>query len=140
MLNNIQIHGRLTKDPEMRQTQSGVSVCNFTVAVDRNYTRQGEDRQTDFFDCVGWRGLADMICKYFNKGKEIVLSGEMQSRKWQDKDGNNRTSWEIQVGNVDFCGSKGNGNSEPAYSEPDFGPADNEEVPFGPADNEEVPF
>ena len=106
MLKHIAIHGRLTRDPEIRQTQSGVSVCNFTVAVDRSFTRQGEEKQTDYFDCVAWRGLADTISKYFTKGKEIVVLGEMQSRKWQDKDGNNRVSWEIMANSVDFCGSK----------------------------------
>lgn len=107
MLNHITIHGRLTQDVELKQTQSGVSVCNFTVAVDRSYLK-GEDKITDFFTVVCWRGLADMVSKYFGKGKEILVSGEMQSRKWQDNDGNNRISWEIQANTVDFCGSKGN--------------------------------
>lgn len=107
MLNLITIHGRLTQDVELKQTQSGVSVCNFTVAVDRSYSK-GEDKITDFFTVVCWRGLADMVAKYFGKGKEIIVSGEMQSRKWQDNDGNNRVSWEIQANTVDFCGSKGN--------------------------------
>lgn len=114
-MNFIAIHGRLTRDPEMRQTQSGVSVCNFTVAVDRSFARQGEDRQTDFFDVVAWRGLGEMVGKYFTRGKEIVVTGEMQSRKWQDKDGNNRVSWEIQAQSVDFCGSKGDSSSN-AYA------------------------
>ena len=109
MLNTIVIHGRLTQDVELKQTQSGVSVCNFTVAVDRSYSK-GEDKITDFFTVVCWRGLADMVSKYFGKGKEILISGEMQSRKWQDNDGNNRISWEIQANSVDFCGSKGNTN------------------------------
>lgn len=108
MLNHISIHGRLTRDPEIRQTQSGVSVCNFTVAVDRNFAKPGEDRVADFFDCVVWRGLADVVSKHFTKGKEIVLDGAMQSRKYIDKEGNNRTAWEIAVENIDFCGSKGN--------------------------------
>ena len=107
MLNHIIIHGRLTQDVELKQTQSGVSVCNFTVAVDRSYSK-GEDKITDFFTVVCWRGLADMVSKYFGKGKEIIVSGEMQSRKWQDNDGNNRVSWEIQADTVDFCGNKGN--------------------------------
>lgn len=107
MLNHIMIHGRLTQDVELKQTQSGVSVCNFTVAVDRSYSK-GEDKTTDFFSVVCWRGLADVVSKYFGKGKEILVSGEMQSRKWQDKDGNNRIAWEIQAHSVDFCGSKGN--------------------------------
>ena len=105
MLNQIILHGRLTADPELKQTQSGVSLCNFTVAVDRSY-KSGEDKITDFFNCTAWRGLGEMISKYFNKGKEIVIAGEMQSQKWQDNDGNNRTSWVVQVQNVDFCGSK----------------------------------
>ena len=109
MLNTITIHGRLTQDVELKQTQSGVSGCNFTVAVDRSYSK-GEDKITDFFTVVCWRGLADMVAKYFTKGKEILVSGEMQSRKWQDNDGNNRISWEIQANTVDFCGSKGNTN------------------------------
>ena len=109
MLNTITIHGRLTQDVELKQTQSGVSVCNFTVAVERSYSK-GEDKITDFFTVVCWRGLADMVAKYFTKGKEILVSGEMQSRKWQDNDGNNRVSWEIQANTVDFCGSKGNTN------------------------------
>ena len=105
-MNFVAIHGRLTSPPEMRQTQSGVSVCNFTVAVDRNFTRQGEEKQTDFVPCVAWRGLAEHIGRWFTKGKEIIVVGELQSRKWQDNDGNNRVSWEIQAQSVDFCGSK----------------------------------
>lgn len=121
MLNHITIHGRLTHEPELRTTPSGVPVCNFTVAVDRSYTKQGEEKQVDFFTVIAWRGLGEMAAKYFCKGKEILVSGEMQSRKWQDKDGNNRISWEIMADSVDFCGNKGdssnNGNSAPA-SEP----------------------
>lgn len=105
MLNRIIIHGRITADPELKQTQSGVSVCNFTVAVDRSYTR-GEDKQTDFFNCVAWRGLADTISKFFPKGKEIVLSGEMQSRRWEDDQGNKRLLWELIADGFDFCGNK----------------------------------
>lgn len=105
MLNHITIHGRLTQDVELKKTQSGVSVCNFTVAVDRSY-KNGEEKQADFFTVVCWRGLADMVSKYFAKGKEILVSGEMQSRKWQDNEGNNRISWEIMANGVDFCGSK----------------------------------
>ena len=112
MLNHIVIHGRLTKDPEFKTTPSGVSVCNFTVAVDRSYVKQGEERQADFFDCVAWRGLADMVARYFSKGKEIVVYGEMQSRKWQDDNGNKRTAWDLIASGVDFCGNKGNSSNE----------------------------
>lgn len=119
MLNHITIHGRLTQTPELKQTQSGVSVCNLTVAVDRSY-KKGEEKQTDFFTVVCWRGLADMVSKYFAKGKEILVSGEMQSRKWMDKDGNNRVAWEIMANGVDFCGSKSDTgtNSVPANPAP----------------------
>ena len=107
MLNTISIHGRLASDPKKRETATGVSVCNFSVAVQRDYEQNGE-RPCDFFNCVAWRGLADMICNHFGKGKEIVVHGSMQSRKWVDNDGNNRISWEIQADNIDFCGSKSN--------------------------------
>lgn len=109
MLNQITIHGRLTADPESKQTQSGVSVCNFTVAVDRSISKS-EDKITDFFTVVCWRGLADMVSKHFVKGKEILVTGSMQSRRWQDNDGNNRISWEIQANTIDFCGNKANNN------------------------------
>lgn len=105
MINQIFLHGRLTADPELKQTQSGVSFCNFNVAVDRSY-KSGEDKITDFFNCTAWRGLGEMISKHFSKGKEIVFLGSMESQKWQDTDGNNRISWAVNVQNVDFCGSK----------------------------------
>ena len=104
-MNIIAIKGRLVRDPEIRQTQSGVSVTNITVAVDRSYSAGGE-KQTDFFDCVFWRQGAEFVSKYFKKGKEIIVTGEMQSRKWQDKEGNNRISWEIQNAHAEFCGGK----------------------------------
>lgn len=131
MVNNIIIHGRLTQDIELKQTPSGVSVCTFTVAVDRSYSK-GEDKITDFFTVVCWRGLADMVSKYFGKGKEILVSGEMQSRKWQDNDGNNRVSWEIQANTVDFCGSKGNNNTQ-SSTQTDFKPIEDSseaDLPF----------
>lgn len=131
MTNFIVIHGRLTADPELRQTQSGVSVCNFSVAVDRAY-KQGEEKVADFFNVVCWRGLADMVSKHFTKGKEIVASGTMQSRKWVDNDGSNRVSWELIAQNVDFCGNKSSATDAPkATAESDFKdiPVD-EDVPF----------
>lgn len=105
MLNLIVLHGRLTADPELKQTQSGVSLCNFTIAVDRSY-KSGEDKITDFFNCTAWRGLGETIAKHFKKGKEIALYGEMQSQRWQDDGGNNRISWVVSVKSIDFCGSK----------------------------------
>lgn len=130
MLNTITIHGRLTHDVELKQTQSGVSVCNFTVAVDRSYSK-GEEKLTDFFTVVCWRGLAEMVAKYFEKGKEILVCGEMQSRKWKDNDGNNRIAWEIQANGVDFCGNKGR-NTTPATENAKQGDLDDvvEDPPF----------
>ena len=112
MLNHIVIMGRLTRDPELRSTQSGVSVASFTVAVDRDFGgRDGGERQTDFIDCVAWRQTGEFVSKYFHKGSMIVVSGRLQSRKWQDRDGNNRTSWEINADNVYFGESRASGNT-----------------------------
>lgn len=95
MLNKIIIHGRLTRDPELRTTQSGVSVASFTVAVDRDFSDQSGDRGVDFIDCVAWRSGAEFVSKYFRKGQLILVDGRLQSRKWEDRDGNKRTNWEI---------------------------------------------
>ena len=111
-MNFIAIHGRLVRDPEIRRTQSGVAVTNITVAVDRSYSADDE-KVADFFDCVFWRQGAEFVSKYFSKGKEIIVQGEMQSRKWTDKEGNNRISWEIQNAHAEFCGGKSD-NSAPA--------------------------
>lgn len=108
MLNHITIMGRLVKDPEIRTTQSGVSVCGFTVAVDRDFSGKGEEKLTDFFDCTAWRGTADFIGKYFSKGRMIVVDGSLQNDRWQDKDGNNRVSAKIVANNVYFGDSKRN--------------------------------
>ena len=106
MLNHITIMGRLTRDPELRTTQSGVNVASFTVACERDYAAGGSDRETDFIDCVAWRGTGEFVSKYFHKGSMIVVTGRLQSRRWQDRDGNNRTSWEILADSVYFGESK----------------------------------
>lgn len=108
MLNHITIMGRIVKDPEIRTTQSGVSVCSFTVAVDRDFSGKGEEKLTDFFDCTAWRGTADFVGKYFSKGRMIVVDGSLQNDRWQDKDGNNRVSAKILANNVYFGDSKRN--------------------------------
>ena len=124
MLNHITIMGRLTRDPELRSTQAGVSVASFTVAVDRDFGgRDGGEKQTDFIDCVAWRQTGEFVSKYFRKGSMIVVSGRLQSRKWQDREGNNRTSWEVNADNVYFGESRreggdtyGNNDRAPAYN------------------------
>lgn len=139
MINHITIHGRLTREPELKTTQSGISVCKFSVAVDRSFTKQGEEKQTDFFNVTAWRGLADMIAKYFTKGKEILVSGSMQMHTYDDKDGNKRTAWELLAESVDFCGSKGDSTSSSASTSAastategasDFTEIDDSKLPF----------
>ena len=105
MLNHITIMGRLTRDPELRSTQNGVSVAALTVAVDRDGT-SGNEKKTDFIDCVAWRGTAEFISKYFRKGSMIIVVGKLQSRKWQDREGNNRISWEVVADSVYFGESR----------------------------------
>lgn len=106
MLNHIVIMGRLTKDPELRYTQSSTPVASFTVAVDRDFKGQDGSRSTDFIDCVAWRAGAEFVDKYFRKGSMIVVSGSLQSRQWQDLDGNKRTSWEINAEHTYFGEAK----------------------------------
>lgn len=104
MLNSIAIHGRLTANPELKHTQSEVPFCTFTVAVNRSYT-QGDEKITDFFNCIAWRGLGEMIAKNFHKGKEIIVYGEMNNNPY-DKDGQTVSWWQLKANGVDFCGKK----------------------------------
>ena len=107
MLNHITIMGRLTRDPELRYTQSNTPVATFRVAVDRDYTpRDGGERQTDFIDCVAWRSTGEFVSKYFQKGSMAVVSGRLQMREWTDKEGNRRTTAEVVADNVYFGESK----------------------------------
>lgn len=115
MLNHIVIMGRLTRDPELRHTQSGIAVASFTLAVDRDFQSQNGEKQTDFIDVVAWRQTGEFVSKYFSKGRMAVVSGSLQSRKWQDKEGNNRTSWEVQAQNIYFGDSKRDGDSGSGY-------------------------
>ena len=107
MLNHIVIMGRLTRDPELRRTGSGVAVASFRVAVDRDFApKDGGERKADFIDCVAWRQTGEFISKYFTKGRMIVVDGRLEMRDWTDKDGNKRTSAEIVVANAYFGDSK----------------------------------
>ena len=107
MLNHITIMGRLTRDPELRRTGSGIAVASFTVAVDRDFGgRDGGERETDFIDCVAWRQTGEFVSKYFTKGSMIVVSGRLQIRGWTDKDGNKRRTAEVVADNVYFGESK----------------------------------
>ena len=106
MLNKIFIMGRLTRDPELRRTQSGTAVTSFSLAVDRDYKSQSGEKETDFIDVVAWRSTAEFVSKYFQKGSLIAIEGSLQSRQYQDKNGNNRTAIEFVVDNIYFAGPK----------------------------------
>ena len=107
MLNHITIMGRLTRDPELRRTGSGIAVASFSLAVDRDFSpRDGGERETDFIDCVAWRQTGEFVSKYFTKGRMAVVSGRLQIRNWTDKDGNKRRSAEVVADNVYFGDSK----------------------------------
>ena len=106
MLNCAVIMGRLTADPELRTTGNGISVTSFSVAVDRNYQRAGQERQTDFINVVAWRQTAEFVTRYFRKGQMIAVQGSIQTRNYEDRNGNKRTAVEIVADNISFCGSK----------------------------------
>lgn len=125
MLNHITIMGRLTKDPELRRTNSGTAVASFTVAVDRDFG----DKETDFIECVAWKNTAEFVSKYFSKGRMAVVSGRLQIRGWTDKDGNKRRTAEVVADNVYFGDSKKDGDNQnkgaQSYGQP---PAQNYET------------
>ena len=106
MLNVVAIMGRLTDDPELRHTPNQSPVCSFTVAVGRNYVKQGEERATDFINVVAWRSTAEYVSRYFKKGQLIVVNGSIQTRSYVDRNGNNRTAFEILADNVHSCQSR----------------------------------
>ena len=152
MLNHITIMGRLTRDPELRYTQSQTPVASFTLAVDRDFSgRDGEEKQTDFIDCVAWRATAEFVSKYFSKGSMAVVSGRLQLRDWTDRDGGKRRSAEVIVNNIYFgepkkssqTGGVSNNSSDASatpnasYSAPQYNP---QFTDLGPGDDEELPF
>ena len=126
MLNKAILMGRLTRDPELRYTQNNTPVVAFSIAVDRNYSGKGAERQTDFIDIVAWRHTAEFVSQWFTKGQMIVVVGSIQSRRWQDKNGSNRTSIEVVADEVQFGESKRSRDAggqpsapQPTYSAPD---------------------
>ncbi len=119
MLNHITIMGRLTRDPELRRTGTGIAVTSFTLAVDRDFGKnENGEKETDFIDCVAWRQTGEYVSKYFTKGRMAVVSGRLQIRGWTDKDGNKRRSAEIVADNVYFGDSKRDGDGGNTYSAP----------------------
>ena len=122
MLNHITIMGRLTRDPELRRTGSGIAVASFTVAVDRDFGgRDGGEKETDFIDCVAWRQTGEFVSKYFTKGRMIVVSGRLQIRSWNDKDGNKRRTAEVVADNCYFGDSRRDGESTGSFGGNTYG-------------------
>ena len=146
-INKVILGGRLTSDVELKQTQSGVAVCSFTIAVNRKYAKDGE-QQADFINCQAWRGTAEFISKYFRKGSSICIAGSVQTRSWEDKNGQKRYATEIVADEAMFVDSKGSedtpsaqngsqGKFEPpayipeAYTQPNFEQVSNDDdFPF----------
>ena len=122
MLNHITIMGRLTRDPELRRTGSGIAVASFSVAVDRDFGgRDGGEKETDFIDCVAWRQTGEFVSKYFTKGSMIVVSGRLQIRNWTDKDGNKRRTAEVVADNCYFGESKRSNEGNSSYGGNTYG-------------------
>ncbi len=133
MLNKVILMGRLTKEPLLEATPSGVSVTKFTLAVDRNYVKQGEERYADFISCVAWRGTAEFINKYFDKGQLMALVGSIQTRSWEDGEGKKHYATEVVADEVSFAGGKVNTPTEAEKKEdkPDFEETDDDkDLPF----------
>ena len=140
MFNLVVLTGRLTADPELKTTPTGVPVTSFSIAVNRNY-RSGEEQQTDFINIVAWRQRAEFICKYFTKGSLIGIEGSIQTRKYTDKNGNNRTAFEVVVNNAQFVENKRDNSNVVANEPASFSNADvNDFADLGTADDDDLPF
>ena len=140
MYNRAVLIGRLTADPELKTTQSGVSVCSFRIAVDRAYKKDGE-RGADFITIVAWRQQADFICRYFAKGRAIGIEGSIQTREYTDKDGNKRNAFEVVADRVFFVESKGQGNTGTQPSNINTPPSGQAIDFFEPVDSDDdLPF
>lgn len=124
MLNNVSLMGRLTDTPELRRTPNDTAVTSFTLAVNRSYAKQGEERQTDFIDCVAWRNTAEFITRYFKKGQLTAVTGSIQTRNYTDKEGNKRKAFEVVVDDAYFCESKKSQQAEPEIQ------VNDEDLPF----------
>ncbi|WOC33458.1 MULTISPECIES: single-stranded DNA-binding protein [Caproicibacterium] len=134
MLNVVVLMGRLVADPELRHTPNDVAVTSFRIAVDRAYSKSGQDKQTDFIDITAWRQTAEFVCRYFTKGSMIAVKGSLRVDNYTDRDGNKRTRYDVQAENVSFCGGKkgsaATGETRPA---PSYGSATSTAAPAAPA-------
>lgn len=120
-MNNVSLIGRLTADPELKHTQSGVAVTRFNIAVDRAYTKQGEERQADFISIIAWRQTAEFVCKYFSKGQRIALTGRIQTGSYTDQNGSKRYTFDVVAEGVEFCEPKKSASLDVSPSDNDSG-------------------
>jgi len=139
MLNVVVLTGRLTADPELKTTSSGIAVCSFSIAVERRY-RSGEERQVDFINIVAWRASAEFVAKYFKRGQMIAVEGSLQSRRYQDKDGKNRTIYEVVASNVQFADFKSGGASSDGEIAPSFSNATESDFVEISGSDDDLPF
>lgn len=128
--NGVHIMGRITRDLELRHTQTGTAVCQFCVAVTRSFKDANGEYQSDFIDCVAWRNSAEFITKYFSKGGLIALDGELQTRNYTDKDGNKRKATELLVSSAAFTGEKREVAAKPTPTEDDYSAIFDDDLPF----------
>lgn len=129
-LNKVVLVGRLTADPELKQTTSGTPVTTFTLAVNRRFTKEGEQQQADFINCVAWRERAEFLCKYFRKGASVCITGEIQTRSWTDQHNQKRYATEVVADDVRFVDSKSDGTSGAESTAPNFEALDDSDLPF----------
>ena len=139
MLNVVAIIGRMVKDPELKTTNSGKSVCSFRIANDSGYKDASGQSQTNWLDVTAWGKTAEFVCKYFPKGSHIAIDGRLQTRQYQDKNGNNRTAVEVVANNVNFAGSKSNGSNQGGGSYQNAAPSYQNAAPARPAAVEAAP-
>lgn len=139
MLNVVVLTGRLTADPELKTTSSGIAVCSFSIAVERRY-RSGEERQVDFINIVAWRASAEFVAKYFKRGQMIAVEGSLQSRRYQDKDGKNRTVYEVVASNVQFADFKSSGANVDSEAAPAFSNTDESDFVEISGNDDDLPF
>lgn len=139
-MNKITLIGNLTQDPELRSTANGVTVCSFTIAVNRRFASQGGERQTDFFRINAWRQLGETCSKYLAKGRKVAVIGELQARTYEAKDGTTRMSLDVSADEVEFLTPRSQGDSNGTYSSP----VKNDSVPdlegFTDIQSDDIPF
>lgn len=141
MMNVICLQGRLVRDPELKQTNAGVSVANFTVAVQRNIKNQNGERESDFIDVVCWRHTAEFVCKYMQKGNLVCLNGSLQTRSYEDKNGNKRKAFEVVADNVHMAGDRAARNEDAEPEQQQMAPAQpSTNNGFVEVEDDELPF